>query len=95
VDREGVEYILIGAAAMGVHGVIRATEDLDIFLRADRENVERLRRALHVAYGADSNIDEISADDFLGDYPAVRYYRRGRFGPSITKMQPCCGRPST
>ena len=30
-EREGLEYVLIGAAAMGVHGLVRATEDLDLF----------------------------------------------------------------
>ncbi len=71
---EGVEYVLIGAAAMGVHGVVRATEDLDIFIHATRDNVARLLRALRSVYGDDPNIAEISADDLLGAYPAVRYY---------------------
>ena len=71
---EGLEYVLIGATAMGVHGIVRATEDVDIFIRATRENVERLQRALRATYGGDPNIDQITADDLLGDYPAVRYY---------------------
>lgn len=29
----GLEYVLIGATAMGFHGVVRATEDLDLFIR--------------------------------------------------------------
>ena len=74
LDSEAVEYVLIGAAAMGVHGVVRATEDLDIFIRAVPENVELLRRALRAAYGDDPSIDEISTEDLLGEYPAVRYY---------------------
>jgi hypothetical protein len=73
-DEEGLEYVLIGAAAMGVHGVIRATEDLDLLIRATPENVARLQRALRIVYGSDPSIDEIRADDLLGDYPAVRYY---------------------
>ena len=74
LENEGVEYVLIGAAAMGVHGVVRATEDLDIFIRAIPDNVERLRRALRTAFGDDPSIDEISTEDLLGEYPAVRYY---------------------
>jgi hypothetical protein len=74
LENEAVEYILIGAAAMGVHGVVRATEDLDIFIRATADNVELLRRALRAAYGNDPSIDEISTEDLLGEYPAVRYY---------------------
>ncbi|MEE4271115.1 MAG: hypothetical protein V2I67_05555 [Thermoanaerobaculales bacterium] len=69
-----LEYVLIGAAAMGIHGVVRATEDLDIFIRATAANVERLKSAFRLVYDNDPNIDEISADDLLGDYPAVRYY---------------------
>lgn len=68
-----VEYILIGAMAMGLHGVVRATEDMDLLVRANPENIERLRAALRAAYADDPNIDEIRAEDLLGDYPAVRY----------------------
>lgn len=70
----GLEYVLIGATAMGFHGLVRATEDLDIFIRATAENVERLRAALRQTYDGDPNINEISSTDLLGDYPAVRYY---------------------
>ena len=73
-DREGLDYVLIGAAAMGFHGVVRATEDLDLFIRATAENVERLKQAFRAVYASDPNIDEIRAEDLLGDYPAVRYY---------------------
>ena len=57
----------------GIHGLVRATEDLDLFIRATRENIEKLRSALRAAYEADPNINEISSDDLLGEYPAVRY----------------------
>ena len=33
-EEQGLEYVLIGAAAMGFHGIVRATEDLDFFIRA-------------------------------------------------------------
>ncbi len=73
-EAEGLEYVLIGATAMGFHGVIRATEDVDLFIRATPANVERLRAALQTAYGGDPHLEEISTADLLGDYPAVRYY---------------------
>ena len=73
-EASGLEYVLIGAAAMGFHGLVRATEDLELFIRATPENVEKLRAALREAYESDPQIDEISAADLLGDYPAVRYY---------------------
>ena len=70
----GLEYVLIGATAMGFHGVVRATEDIDLLIRATPENVERLRAAFRAAYSDDPNVADIRADDLLGDYPAVRYY---------------------
>jgi hypothetical protein len=73
-EASGLEYVLIGATAMGLHGVVRATEDIDLFIKATPENVERLRTALRSAYGGDPHIEEISADDLLGEYPAIRYY---------------------
>ena len=45
-EAAGVEYVLIGAAAMGFHGLVRATEDLDVFIRATHENIQRPRVAL-------------------------------------------------
>ena len=73
-ETAGLEYVLIGATAMGFHGLVRATEDLDIFIQATPENVERLRTALRQAYDADPHINEISSADLLGEYPAIRYY---------------------
>jgi hypothetical protein len=73
-EDEGLEYVLIGATAMGFHGVIRATEDVDLVIRATPANVERLRSALRSAYSGDPHIEEISTADLLGDYPALRYY---------------------
>jgi hypothetical protein len=73
-ESEGLEYVLIGATAMGFQGLIRATEDVDLLLKATPENVQRLRRAFQAAYGEDPSINEIRESDLLGDYPAVRYY---------------------
>jgi hypothetical protein len=72
-ESAGLEYVLIGAAAMGFHGLVRATEELDLIIRATPDNIERLRSALRTAYEGDPNINEISSADLLGEYPAVRY----------------------
>jgi acylphosphatase len=69
-----LEYVLIGATAMGLHGLVRATEDVDLIVRATPENLERLREALRRAYAADPHIEDIRSDDLLGEYPAIRYY---------------------
>jgi hypothetical protein len=70
----GLDYVLIGATAMGFHGIVRATEDVDLVVSATPENIERLRIALRDAYADDPHIEEIRAEDLLGEYPAIRYY---------------------
>jgi len=81
-----VEYAVFGAVALGLHGLARATADLDLFLRPDAENVERLKAALRSVI-EDPNIDEISADDLCGAYPAVRYVPPDGFGLDLlTKL---------
>lgn len=72
LDREQVQYVLVGGVAMNLHGVIRATEDVDVFLRAEADNVERLKRALRRLWD-DPAIDEINAEDLAGAYPVIRY----------------------
>jgi hypothetical protein len=69
---ENVDYVLIGALAMDVLGIGRLTEDVDLFVRATAENVDRLRRALRRVWN-DPSIDEITAPDLAGDYPAIQY----------------------
>ena len=62
LDAEGVEYALVGGLAMYVHGLPRFTEDIDVFVSLEKENVERLKRALKAVY-ADPSIDEIEFED--------------------------------
>jgi len=71
-EEEGVRYLVFGGAAMNLHGLPRFTEDLDVFIEPTRENVEAVKRALRKVYD-DPNIEEISADDLVGEYPAVQY----------------------
>lgn len=67
-----VDYVLVGGVAVGLHGFERATNDIDLFVRTDEENIDRLRAALHSVYD-DPSIEEISAVDLAGEYPTVRY----------------------
>lgn len=72
LERERVRYAVFGAMALGLHGLPRFTEDLDLFVEPSPENIARLRRALHSVFD-DPSIDEITSDDLVGDYPAIRY----------------------
>ena len=67
----GVEYILVGGVAVNLHGIVRATEDIDFFVRPEQANVERLKTALRSLW-SDPEIDQIRAEDFE-TYPTLRY----------------------
>lgn len=41
-----VEFLLIGGVAVGFHGYVRATKDVDVVPSPDRENLERLASVL-------------------------------------------------
>jgi hypothetical protein len=69
---EGVEFVLIGSMAMAAQGLPRATHDMDFFVSPERENIEKLKRALRTLFD-DPNVDEIDAAELAGDYPAVEY----------------------
>jgi hypothetical protein len=72
LERERVDYAIFGAVAMGLHGLARFTEDLDIFIKPDAANIDHLKTALRSVVH-DPEIDNITAVDLLGDYPAVQY----------------------
>ena len=42
----GVRFVLIGGLAVGVHGAVRATQDVDVVPDPEGENLERLARVL-------------------------------------------------
>ena len=68
-----VEYVLVGAVALTVHGIVRATQDVDLFIRPEETNIQRLRTALTSLFPDDESIQEISARDLAGSYPVIRY----------------------
>lgn len=72
LEREGVRYVIFGAVALNLLGLARATEDLDLFVEPEPANIDRLKAALRSVF-EDPSIEEISAEDLLGDYPAVQY----------------------
>src|SRR4030095_16741704 len=51
LSEAGVEFLLVGAYAMAVHGLPRATGDIDLWVRPERENAERTLLALR-SFGA-------------------------------------------
>jgi len=56
-----VDFLVVGAYAVAAHGYPRATGDLDIWIRADKETAPRVLVAL-TAFGAPVN--DLSVSDF-------------------------------
>ena len=71
LNEEGVRYVVFGGIAVIARGVTRATQDLDLFLAADAENVLRARRALQRVF-ADPALDELTSEALV-EYGLVRY----------------------
>ena len=62
--RAGADFLVVGAHAMAVHGIPRATGDLDIWIRPDRTNAARVWDAI-VAFGAPVGAMGISREDLV------------------------------
>lgn len=61
-NAHGVEFLVVGAHALAAHGLVRATKDLDVWVRPDAGNAERVIAAL-VEFGAplhDLTVDDLS-----------------------------------
>lgn len=71
-ERENVRYVLIGGVALTIHGLVRATQDIDFFVSPDSDNVDRVKRALMSVF-SDPDIESITASDLAGEYPTIRY----------------------
>ena len=46
LDKHQVDYMLVGGVALGVHGHVRYTRDLDVWFRGTEHNATRLISAL-------------------------------------------------
>lgn len=56
----GVEYLVVGAYALAAHGRVRATGDLDVWVRPEAGNSKRVMEALR-AFGAP--LHDLSTED--------------------------------
>ena len=61
LNNSDVRYILVGGYAVILHGYIRSTADMDIWIEKTKENFEKLNQALY-EFGAPS----IPENEFLG-----------------------------
>ncbi len=69
LNSNGVEYLLIGGYAVGIHGYIRATNDLDIWVNVSARNALRVEQSLR-DFGF--NDTALSSDLFLTPHNVIR-----------------------
>ena len=62
-NARGVEYLVIGAYALAAHGHVRATGDLDLWVRPDPANATKVMESLQ-AFGAP--LQDLSKADLSG-----------------------------
>jgi hypothetical protein len=65
LNAAGVDYVIVGGLAVGAHGVVRATRDLDIVPAAGQRNMDRLAGCLR-ALGGEHPIDRRLTGAALG-----------------------------
>jgi len=66
-----VKFVIIGATAFPVHGYSRATLDIDIFIKPEKENAKRTLKALE-DFGYD--VADVTIDDLLTKKVLIRQY---------------------
>ena len=66
-----VDFVIIGATAFPVYGYVRATLDIDIFIRPTETNAERTHQALK-AFGYD--VTDIKKEDLFKKKLLIRQY---------------------
>lgn len=71
LKENAVEFVIIGVSAFPVHGYSRATLDVDIFIRPEKDNARRTLMALK-QFGYD--IADISVDELLTKKLLIRQY---------------------
>ena len=66
-----VDFVIIGASAFPVYGYVRATLDIDIFIKPEKTNAERTYSALK-EFGYD--LSDVSISDLLTKKLLIRQY---------------------
>ena len=55
LNEQKVDFVLVGGYALGVHGVVRATGDIDFLYRPTKKNIARLCAAM-LDFGAPADV---------------------------------------
>jgi hypothetical protein len=88
-----VDYVIVGGLAVGAHGVVRATRDIDIVPAPEQSHMDRLADCLH-ELGGEHPIDgrltgaaPSRTCDATGSRSRSRPTRSPRSAPSLTSVR--------
>ena len=71
LNEADVRYVIIGATAFPIHGYVRSTLDVDIFIEPTYENAKKTLAALsHFGY----DVTDLTVDDLLAKKIQIREY---------------------
>lgn len=71
LNKNNVRYIVVGAYAVGLHGYVRFTGDLDIWVEPSHENAANLMSCI-TAFGF-GVLSDLSAEDFMRENTVVQF----------------------
>lgn len=76
LSRSGADYLIVGGVASNLHGLARGTKDIDVLIPKDRDNAEKILKALEgLMWGISREIfpEEVISKPFtiIGDTPRV------------------------
>ena len=76
LNAAGVRYVVVGGFALALHGIVRATKDVDVLLEPTLKNVRRALRALEgLRFGIARDLDPAAVlakpITIVGDDPRV------------------------
>lgn len=55
-----VSYLVVGGFAVGFHGHVRYTKDIDLWIDGDRDNAARLASCLQTYFGSAPSIEQLT-----------------------------------
>lgn len=82
LQKHDVKYILVGGFAVAFHGYVRATNDLDLWIKDDQVNIEKFKKVLTV-HGVEG-LDSVRAFEMI---PGFTEFAIGNSGFIVEPMK--------
>ncbi len=85
LEAAGVQYLLVGGFAMAFHGYVRATHDLDLWIKDEPENLEKLK--LVFKQSGVIGIDEVKNLQLVAEFTEFKVGESGFVVDPMTNLK--------